>query len=291
MSTEAPPKPETTYKCGTLEYTKRGLMGVFVWLLWGDLVYHWMENIDSQIFPLLLGSMGASNLVIMLYSSTIQSALTVIICPIVSFKSDRYRSRWGRRIPFLAAATPFVGLFMVLTGYSVEIGEFLATGWFQQSGMTQLRITLIFMGFAVVCYQIFSLVISSIYYYLFNDVVPERFLGKFLALFRAVAAGGGSLFSFVFFPHILTHWKEMFIGFGLLYTAGFLAMCVMVKEGEYPPPPPVEKGKGSKLAPVKAYFKECFCHKFYWYFYITYALWFAQGSMGTFDAHFGESER
>ena len=129
MSTEAPPKPKAIYKCGTLEYTKRGLMGLFVWLLWGDLVYCWMESIDNIMLPLIVNSMGASNLVIMLYSNTIQSALTVIICPVSSFKSDRFRSRWGRRIPFLAFATPFVGLFMVLTGYSEEIGEFLATDW------------------------------------------------------------------------------------------------------------------------------------------------------------------
>lgn len=34
--------------------------------------------------------------------------------PLVAYWSDRTRSRWGRRIPFVVAATPFWGLFAVL---------------------------------------------------------------------------------------------------------------------------------------------------------------------------------
>jgi len=46
--------------------------------------------------------------------TTIPYAMNMVMTPIVSFSSDRYRSRWGRRIPFLIWPTPFIVLFLLL---------------------------------------------------------------------------------------------------------------------------------------------------------------------------------
>jgi len=36
----------------------------------------------------------------------------------------------------------------------------------------------------VVCFRFFELFINTVYWYLFNDVVPPVLLGRFLSLFR-----------------------------------------------------------------------------------------------------------
>ena len=53
-------------------------------------------------------------------------------------------------------------------------------------------------------------------------------------------------------------------GAALLYLFGFTAMCVFVKEGQYPPPPKNVGGGTSRMAAVRTFFTECFTHKFYW---------------------------
>ena len=47
--------------------------------------------------------------------------------------------------------------------------------------------------------------ISSVYYYLFNDVVPAAFLGRFVALFGIVGSGAGFVFNLLVFPYAQTH--------------------------------------------------------------------------------------
>jgi hypothetical protein len=86
-----------TYHCGTLTYTKVGLVVLFAWLLWGDFCFTLMETVVPSVLPLKLKALGCSNLVMGLILSTIPGLLNMTICPYVSFKSDRYRSKWGRR--------------------------------------------------------------------------------------------------------------------------------------------------------------------------------------------------
>ncbi len=43
--------------------------------------------------------------------------------PLIGYWSDRTRSRWGRRIPYVVAATPFMALFFVLLWFPPTEGE------------------------------------------------------------------------------------------------------------------------------------------------------------------------
>ncbi len=119
------PESKRLYRRGTLEYTKKTLAMMFFWLLWGDFCFMCMEMVHPTVLPLMLKHLGASNLIISLYVTTAISAISFVINPIMSFKSDRHRSKWGRRRPFLLASTPFVTLFMILTAFSREIGVWL----------------------------------------------------------------------------------------------------------------------------------------------------------------------
>jgi MFS family permease len=73
------------------------------------------------------------------------------------------------------------------------------------------------------------------------------------------------VFNFWLIEHAEENYRWIFLGIGALYGLGFTVMCLAVKEGGYPPPEP--RVRASFLAPVKAYLRECFTHRFYlWVF-------------------------
>ena len=160
--------------------------------------------------------------------------------PVISTYSDRYRSRFGRRIPFLFFATPFVTAALVLMAFSPEIGAWLHVAlrpllgnlpaW-SLAGAGVFAIALL-MGI----FKFFDMFINTVFWYFFNDVVPNAYMARFLGLFRVVGSLAGMLFNWFLFPVALTHFRWIFLGAAVLYFAGFMMMCWRVKEGKYPPP-------------------------------------------------------
>src|SRR5580704_7367215 len=106
MDSVEPASPSSKFDVGTLRYNKSGLVSLFVWLLWGDFCFQVMVMVILQVMPLKLRSLNASNVLVGFIIGTIPSAMTFMVNPIVGFHSDRYRSRYGRRIPLLLLATP-----------------------------------------------------------------------------------------------------------------------------------------------------------------------------------------
>jgi len=267
------PLGEIKYKVGTLEYTKRGLVVLFFWLLWGDFCFTLMECVFPSITPLALRNLHAPNFVIGLVMTTIPAFLNFIVCPWVSFKSDRHRGKWGRRIPFLLFPTPWLTVFLVMIAFAPDLGKLISRTILASSGIQTSTIILVLMGFLVAGFQYFNMFVGSVYYYLFNDVVPEQFLGTFMALFRVVGTAAGAAFQFFIFRYAESHMKWIFIGAGALYFIVFSLMCLRIKEGEYPPPPDNIDGKESLFSSMKTYFVECFSHKFYWLFFLATTAW------------------
>jgi MFS family permease len=251
-----------------LVYTKAGLVGVFFWMLWGDFCFTLMESTIPRLLPLTLNDLGASNRTIGLLVGSIPGVLNMIITPVVSFRSDRYRSRWGRRIPYLLWPSPFIALFLIITGYSTDIGHAIQ-GWFAASlaGASPKTVILAVISISVVGFQFFNMIVASIYYYLFADVVPEHLMGRFMGLFRVVGASATFVFNRWIFGLADTHMKEIYIGIGLLYCVSFTMMCWRVKEGAYPPPPPQVEGPGF-ISAIKTYFIECFSIPYYVWFFL-----------------------
>jgi MFS family permease len=257
------------------------LVSLFFFLLWGDFCFYTMEQVIPAIMPLKLESLGASNLTITTLTSTIYYLLNMVVNPVVSFRSDRFRSRFGRRRPFLMVATPFVTLALILLGFSEDIGQSLAS-WGAWAGLSSTATIIVVMGVLLVFFQFFNLVGYSVYFYLFNDVVPETMLGRFIGLFRIVSHTATFLFTLLVFPHALTHIREIFVGAAVLYFSGFMLMCLRVREGDYPPPPPLDEGRTSLLAAVKTYFRECFTIRLFLYFFAFMALMQASWAVNPF---------
>lgn len=93
-STEHPPeaspqsakKPlaDRSYAVGTLRYTFRGLLVLFLWLLWGDFAFTFFENIFSRFVPLYLKDFHASNSLIGIMTGSIAGLVNILFLPNIS---------------------------------------------------------------------------------------------------------------------------------------------------------------------------------------------------------------
>ena len=274
------------YKCGTLSYSKVSLVMLFAWLLWGDFCFMLMEVVVPALVPLHLKSLEASSLLISVVLTTLPALLNMTVCPWVSFKSDRFRSRWGRRIPFIVATLPFLCLSLVLIGWHGEFANFLHRNIGVMRDVAPATVAIGLIAIFVVMFQFFNMFVCSLIQCLFVDVVPVEFLGRFNGLTRIVGTGAGIAFNFFVFPFAESHSKEIFTGAALIYLFGFGLMCFFVKEGKYPPAPVTEEKATSLWSGVRIFFKESFAHRFYWFFFLKETFGAVAGAIAIFQIFF-----
>ncbi len=282
---DLPAAPER-FKVGTLTYTKFGLVTLFLWILWGDFCFTLMSFIKPNILPLMMRDIGASNRSIALITISIPSLMTMLFLPFISVKSDRFRSRWGRRIPFLLVGTPFLTLFLILIGFSGPIARWLHGLLGPGQTVSPQMVALCTIGFFVICSQFFELLAVSAYMCLINDVVPEAFLARFLALFSIIGRLSNFVFCMFILGNALTHTRAIFVTVSLLFLVAFMLIAWRVKEGSYPPPPPLEPGGVRK---VTGYFRECFGRPYYVFFFLGTTFFDVAGTVGVFQVFFIQS--
>jgi MFS family permease len=258
-----------TYHCGSLTYTKAGLTALFAWLLWGDFCFTLMETVVPTILPLNLKNSGCSNLMLGLIMTTGPCILSMTVCPYVSFKSDRYRSKWGRRIPFIVWTMPFLCLSLALLGWSGDITAFLQNHITYFRNCIPASITVGLIAVFMIMFTFFNMFVGSVFWYLFNDVVPPQFLGRFVGMFRIVGTAAGAGYNYFIFKYAETNMREILICASVLYLAGFGLMCFFVREGQYPPVEDVNNGPRAKhFEGIKSFFRESFSNKFYLLFFL-----------------------
>lgn len=268
--TDAPaPAQAASFRAGTLAYTKYGLFTLFAWLLWGDFCFSLFEAVPGVFPTYLLKYLGFSNNAATIMTGTIPQILGLFVGPAVSFRSDRTRSRFGRRIPYITYTAPLLCLFVVAQGFSGEIAAFLKSSNFLASiGISAETATLIVIGFLTVGFTFFNEFVGSVYFYLFNDVVPPNLMGRFQALFRMVGTGAGMAYKAFVFQYSLDYMPWVFLGAAILYMIGMSLMCWGVKEGQYPPVTDMSK-RTSLLTQVETYFRECFTHPIYIFTFVS----------------------
>ena len=249
------------YHLGTLTYTTRGLGKLFFWLLWGAFFVTVVETVIPNVIPLKLKSLGASALLISIFMTSLPGVIRLVWNPVISTWSDRYRGRWGRRIPFLLGGTPAMAMIFVAMGLSDPLGHFIV----RLSGGA-LTVSDGTIGVVVMLLLLFTMCNSFVwdpYWLLFNDTVPTVVMGRFSMMFRIVSTVSVVAFSFLIFPYAETHYRETFLCFGVFFAVSYTLMCLNVKEGEYPPAPPMSHAGGSWAGKVRSYFRESFGHRFY----------------------------
>lgn len=282
--------PSRLYRVGTLAYTRAGLVTLFSWLLWGDFVYTLMEAVLPSMLPILLKQHGANNREIAVIG-TIYMVANMIMNPIISYRSDRFRSRWGRRRPFIIVTTPFVVLFLSAIPFAPEILEWVqgVPGVVSLFALAPVAPIILMFGLLVACFQIFNMFIASVYYYLIPDVVPADHLGRFYGLFRVFGTLAGVLFGYFAFGYAETHMKEIFFGNAIVYGVFITLMCWRVKEGEYPPVPPDDR-RGHWWSGIQRYVLECFGHRYYWWVFLAYSCWVWAMASNVFGVFFYRDE-
>jgi MFS family permease len=289
------------WQVGTLTYTFAGLVVLFIWLLLGDFAISLRDRSVGTVIKTVLKHFQASDTAISVTISFIPPGIAMILGPIVSYKSDRYRSRWGRRIPFLLIPTPFAVLAMIGLAFWPEIAAWLHNALGAHSPGSKHCLLIVFAIFWT-CFEIVVVTAMPIFNGLINDVVPRPVMGRFYSLFRAVSLIDGMIFNWFIVEYSVTHFRWIFIGLSVVFGVGFVLMCLNVKEGEYPPPTAAPKSRpcahggckqqiepGARFCPhcgrevpmalvadiraagfidaVKIYFRECFSKPHYlWVF-------------------------
>ena len=289
------------YHVGTLTYTRRQLAVLFCWLLWGDFCFMLMETVIPSILPLKFKELGASNVAIGLIMTTLPMVINLVLNPVISFRSDRHRSRWGRRIPFILFSIPVIVVFLVGVGLSDQLGFGLhawlgklagvpaghqnaITAWAAAkiSALTPNQCAILMIGVMMVLFSVVNTFVNSVYWYLFTDVVPECLLARFMSWFRVVVTVSNIFYNFCIFRFAGSHATEIFLGAALLYFVGFGLMCLNVKEGQYPPPPPLVRGQTGWLAALKTFTRECHSLPHYRYVFLVCMCMGGAGAVGPF---------
>ena len=260
--------PQKTWQTGTLVYTTTGLVILFCWLLWGDFAWAMKDRAIPPIMQLLFKKFGASDMIAGLLFGTLPPAIGLILGPIISYKSDRHRGRWGRRIPYLLIPTPIAVLAIAGLAFSPKIGAF-ADKLLGPHSWGLNPCVLMFLGLFWMLFEFATVTANSVYIALINDVVPRPVLGRFFGLFRALSLIAGIIFNWWIIKKAETGYVWIFLGMGALYGIGFTIMCLKVKEGEYPLQPPMDEGRNVRgfIPAVKSYFRECFGNSYYWWFF------------------------
>ena len=235
-----PTPPTRRWHAGTLSYTLGGLVVLFFWLLWGDFALNLKERSVPDALKFLLKHFQASDLVLALLVTSLPQTMALVVAPIVSYQSDRLRSRWGRRIPFLFATAPLAFLSMVGLAYSPPIGRWLmhAVGAHSENAAIVASFG-VFWGIFELC----SIIAANVVFPgLINDVVPRPVLGRFFGMFRIVSLGAGMVFQWFLLGQVETYFVPIFLTIGSLYGLSFMLMCFNVRESAHP---------SSELAPLE----------------------------------------
>lgn len=255
-----------------MTYTAGGLVALFCWLLWGDFAWMLKERSAAPVVQLMLRTFKASDFLTGLFLLSLPAAIGLILAPVVSYRSDRHRGRWGRRIPYLLVTTPIAAGAMFGLAFSPIIGTWFHArmGWSPES----LNLTVIVvMGLAWTVFEFATVIANAVFLALVNDVVPHELLGRFFGLFRAVSLLTGMFFNYFLIGHAKEHYLPILVGLGIVYGVGFFVMCLRVKEGEYPPPSEMDAGQPpGVIAAVRSYARDCFTKPYYLLVFATLGL-------------------
>ena len=270
-----PAAPAKPWSVGTLSYTSGGLVILFFWLLLGVFAFSLKDRSVPTTLKLLLKQFKASDLMAGFLMGSLPQIISIFVSPVISYRSDRHRGRWGRRIPYLFIPTPIAFISMIGLAYSPPIGRWLHQALGLHSPGERLSILLCF-GLFWALFVFCSAICNSVMSGLVNDVVPRRFIGRFFALFRVFSLSAGMIYTWFLMGGIEERYVIIFIGIGTLYIFGVGSMCFFVKEGAYPPPPELETSTsapgGRLIAAVKIYFRDCFSNPYYLRYFLSAAL-------------------
>jgi MFS family permease len=250
------------YQVGTITYDRPRLAKLFFWLLLGDFCWNVMETALPKLLPLQMDSQGVKASGIAWMMST-GSLAALIFSPFIGVWSDRLRTRWGRRRPFLFISTPIMAAGLLIIPH---VHNF----WV--------------LNLVVMVIQVMN-VLQTVMLYLYADIMPASLMGRFMAAFRLVGFSGGLAFQYFLFPHFGTSPVMVWTVCAVVYLVVFQLSLHMIKEGEYPAPEPVDLRKM-----IVGYVKEGLTGRYMWMLWLTMGMSAIAAPGGYFTDLFGKNQ-
>lgn len=281
------PRWKRTYTCENLTYTMPSLLAAMGLILLGFFTYTLSMAFVPQIMPLKLEVLGANNKEIAFIMLTIGQVFNITVCPMVSFQSDRFRSRrWGRRIPFILFTMPMMCAAWLLFAFVDSEAAWLSPAIARFVTVAPATLAVILIGLIMLLYQFFLMYVGSVIYYIYNDTIPAQFLARFVGMIQVVTTLAGTLFAFFIFPYGVEFFRPILIGTVLIYGLGVGAMCLLLREPRFPEPGAAEVRQSPRTAGIVTFFRESFSHKFYWYSFFGVGASAVASCIGTFTVFF-----
>jgi Na+/melibiose symporter-like transporter len=273
-----------SHRAGRLCFTTAGLIAVVFWLMVGDLGIAMRDRAALASGLELLRRNAASDTTTSLLLSTVPALLSVLLVPFIGYHSDRFRSRWGRRRPFLIVMAPIGCAAMLGLAFSPDLGA--ATDAALAAVSPGLRTcTLAYFCLFWTSFECAAIGCLSLFTGLVNDVVPHGLLGRFYAAFRIVGLSVGIAFNTWMFALTDHYLFEILITIALVFGSAILLMCVMIREAPCAGNPDLARApaKRSLLVP-RAHVLECFTYRPY--LWAVAAFMFASVTFSPFNAFY-----
>lgn len=238
-----------------------GLGALLCWLLLGDLSIAMRDRVALPSAVELLRQQGASDTVTSLLLATVPALLSMFLVPLLGYHSDRCRSRWGRRKPFLLVAAPVGCLALLGLAASPSLAaplDALLGAWSPGPRLCKLGLFCVFWT----AFECASIAALSLFTGLVNDIVPQGLLGRVFAAFRMMSLGIGIAFHAWVFELTDEHLQLILACVAFLFALPILAMCLMVKETPLPALPS-RAPPAARLRLPLAHVVECFRYRPY----------------------------
>ncbi|HEY1148933.1 MAG TPA: MFS transporter [Pseudoduganella sp.] len=226
-------------------YSAWGLAAIVCGLLIGELGIAMRERWALPTGLVVLRRHGASDTTISLLLSTLPAIISVFVVPRIGYYSDHFRSRWGRRRPFLLATSLLGAAAMVCVAFSpalAQLSHALLGSW--SPGLTALSI-----GWFCVFWTIFdcaAITTTALYNGLVNDVIPRGFVGRFYAVFRIVGLSVAIGFNTSVFALTDAYLFEVLLAIALIFGLALPLMCLITRER------PLDDAPAPALKPFRA---------------------------------------
>jgi Na+/melibiose symporter-like transporter len=290
-------------RIGDLVYTRKALYVLFFWLLVIDFSFMLIQDLLPPILQARLkNDLKADSLLYTVFLTTGPSFINFFLNPVISIKSDRHRGPRGRRVPFLMYSTPLVCISLALMGFGNEIAAWIQATLLPSLGLD--HVTVWVFGVLHLIYFAANMFIATTFYYLFNDVVPEQHLVRFMSYFRVVGALAHMLYGWFilkytnkwapldieigpFSFHDTNFWypKLILICGAILFAFIFIFALTRIKEPTYPPPPPLAQGDTplqKMRTTLVTLVGECFSHRVYVLYFVAVMVTWMSYQMGQF---------
>jgi hypothetical protein len=228
------PPPSARWRAGTLAYGAAGLCALVAWLLVGELGIAVRERWAAPIGLLMLRNYGASDTAVALLLSTLPAIISLLVVPAIGLRSDRSRSRWGRRRPYLMISAPLGAAAMLC----VAAAPVLAAATHALLGAWSPGLQALEMAYFCLFWTVFdaaAMTTGALFAGLVADVMPHGLVGRFYALIRIVGLSVAIGFNMTLFALTDAWLAEILLAIALLFGLTIPLMCLMVREGEYPP--------------------------------------------------------